>query len=167
MALANANRAHGEIAARLTIAFQRSALAEAWPPSPEPMSKSGGLPRCIFLSRLFVALCCLDVRKLRHDPVWSNHLAKCRAFHPRPTVRVNPKKLAIIVGGGTPMPWNAEAILQQTGESAQSGASTASQYYGLANRSANFRRRYFSRSTILGDLNQRYPERCGRCPYRS
>jgi hypothetical protein len=44
MALANANPAHRKIAARLTIAFQRSALAEPWPPSLEAMSESGGLP---------------------------------------------------------------------------------------------------------------------------
>jgi hypothetical protein len=41
MALADANRAHGEIAARRAIPFQRSALAEPWPPSLEPIFDSG------------------------------------------------------------------------------------------------------------------------------
>jgi hypothetical protein len=44
MALADDNRAHGEIAARRAIPFQRSALAEPWPASLEPIFDSGGLP---------------------------------------------------------------------------------------------------------------------------
>jgi len=47
MALADADSAHGEIAAGFAIPFQRRALAEPWPPSPEPIFESDGLPRCI------------------------------------------------------------------------------------------------------------------------
>jgi hypothetical protein len=47
MALANANRAHGEIATRLTIPFQRCALAEPWPASLEPISGDGRDPACV------------------------------------------------------------------------------------------------------------------------
>jgi len=51
MALADAYVAHGEIAAKLAIPFQCSALAEPWPPSPEPISESGGSPSYITWSR--------------------------------------------------------------------------------------------------------------------
>jgi hypothetical protein len=47
MALANANRAHRQIAARLTIPFQRSALAEPWPASLEPIFGDGRDPACV------------------------------------------------------------------------------------------------------------------------
>jgi len=44
MALADADVAHTEIAARIAIAFRRGALAEPWPSSPEPTTGSGGSP---------------------------------------------------------------------------------------------------------------------------
>jgi hypothetical protein len=47
MALANANPAHRQIAARLTIPFQRSALAEPWPASLEAMFGDGRDPACV------------------------------------------------------------------------------------------------------------------------
>ena len=47
MALADADPAHGEIAARLAIAFRRGALSEPRPTSLEPISYGKGLPHCV------------------------------------------------------------------------------------------------------------------------
>jgi hypothetical protein len=47
MTLANANPAHREIAARLAIPLQRSALSKPRPASLEPISGDGGVPACV------------------------------------------------------------------------------------------------------------------------
>jgi hypothetical protein len=57
MALADANRAHGEIAARRAIPFQRSAFSEPRPTSLEAIFGDGSVPRGIARS------CCPSHRR--------------------------------------------------------------------------------------------------------